>query len=98
MDLVLELLSSGDPLLVGLGITISIAGPGYYLYIRQLRRQKEFWKEKAEDRLEKIQSLKDDRQAEVQASKKTLEDAKRIQEKFIDELKKRRSQRKGGAR
>lgn len=78
-------------MLVAIGGVIALAGPGYYFYIRQLKKQREFWKEKSQDRLEKIKTLKQDRLNEVKANREGLEETKQMQKKFIEELKKQRS-------
>lgn len=91
MDVVVELISSGNPLLAAIGVILSLAGPGYYLYIRQLKKQREFWKEKSQDRLEKIKTLKKDRLNEVEANRQGLKETKQMQKKFIEELKKQRA-------
>lgn len=95
MEAIVELLTSGNPWLVLLGIVLSLgaaAGTPLYYYIKDLKKRIKFWKERYQKKDEKLEEVKKSRLEEMRDYKQTLKESVAVNEKLQEEIQKQRKE------
>jgi type VI protein secretion system component VasK len=89
LEIVVELLSSGKPWLVALGVLALCSVPMYF-YIREIRRQRDEWKDRWESEKAEKEKVRESRLEEMKSTKQALKESVAVNEKLLDEMKKQR--------
>jgi type VI protein secretion system component VasK len=89
LEIVVELLSSGKPWLVALGVLALCSVPMYF-YIREIQRQRDEWKDQWESEKAEKEKVRESRLEEMKSTKQALKESVAVNEKLLDEMKKQR--------
>jgi tRNA/tmRNA/rRNA uracil-C5-methylase (TrmA/RlmC/RlmD family) len=91
LDAIVELLTSGQPWLVASGLLLLFSLPAY-LYVSEIMRQRDEWKDRWEKRTEQFKKFRNSRLEEMKSTKQALEKSVQVQDKLREELRKQRKQ------